>query len=91
MKFIFLLLALFLLTDPVLAKPATNSTDCLQMYQRYINTYGASQFIPEKQMLNFYGHCLPTGSMAPVNSAHPKHKKLLRIINGEKRPLTSKV
>ena len=59
MKFIFMLLILFVLTDPVLAKPANNTSECLQMYGNYMNKYGASKFIPDEQMLDFIGRCVP--------------------------------
>ena len=62
MKYIFMLLILFVLTDPVLAKPINTSTECLHMYRDYIDEYGAGKFIPETQMLNFIGHCLPDDS-----------------------------
>ena len=59
MKFIFMLLILFLLTDPVMAKPVSNTAECLHMYQNYMEGYGAGNLIPEAQMRDFIGHCLP--------------------------------
>ena len=68
MKFIFMLLALFLLTDPVLAKPVNNTSECLSMYNTYMNEYGASQLIPEAQMRDFIGRCLPDDSVHNTDS-----------------------
>ena len=59
MKFIFMLLILFVLADPVMAKPVNNTAECLNMYQNYMEEYGASNLIPEAQILDFIGHCLP--------------------------------
>ncbi len=70
MKFIFMLLVLFLLTDPVMAKPVNTSSECLNMYRTYINEYGASRLIPDAQMLDFIGRCLPDDAFNnPMNNA----------------------
>ncbi len=63
MKFIFILLALFLLAEPVMAKPVNNTSECLNMYRSYIGEYGASRFIPDAQMRNFIGRCLPDDAL----------------------------
>lgn len=91
MKFIFMLLILFVLTDPVMAKPANNNSECLQMYGTYINQYGASKYFPEQVLFNFADRCLAAGSRD--NTAfddYPPHQKLLRIINNNKRITTVK-
>jgi len=91
MKFIFMLLILFVLTDPVMAKPANNSSECLHMYGTYMNEYGASRFIPDDQLLNFIGRCMPANSMnTPVNDGKPQHQKLLRILHGNEKIITVK-
>lgn len=81
MKFTFMLLILFVLTDPVLAKPVSNTFECLQMYGNYINKYGASKFIPEEEMLNFIGRCLPDNSAYSGKQQNLKH--LRNIDNGD--------
>lgn len=70
MKFILMLLALFMLTDPVMAKPVNNTSECLNIYRTYINEYGASRLIPDAQMLDFIGRCLPDDALNnPMNNA----------------------
>jgi len=80
MKFIFMLLLLFLLTDPVMAKPARNNAECLNMYGHYMEKYGTSQLIPEAQMRDFIGHCLPDDSAnntdSPTYIDGTRHQKL---------------
>lgn len=91
MKFIFMLLALFLLTDPVLARPADNTSECLKMYAAYMNEYGSSQFIPKQQMFTFMDRCLPANATHnPAISDKPAHQKLLRIIDVDKNIVTIK-
>jgi len=86
MKFIFMLLILFLLTDPVLAKPVNSTTECLNIYRGYMDEYGAGKFIPKAQMLNFIGRCLPDET-SNNHSDHPdyidgtQHQKLLQNFN----------
>lgn len=82
MKFIFMLLILFVLTDPVLAKPVDNTSECLHMYGNYMNKYGASKFIPDKQMLNFIDRCVPATSA--YSNKQQNLKLLQNIENGEK-------
>ena len=84
MKFIFMLLILFVLTDPALAKPADNTSECLNMYHTYMNDYGASRLIPDQQMLNFIDRCLPT------YSDEPHQQKLLQIIDDNRKIMTVK-
>ncbi len=80
MKFIFMLLILFVLTDPVLAKPVNNTSECLNMYGHYMEKYGASQLIPETQMRDFIGRCLPDNSAnntdSPTYIDGTRHQKL---------------
>ena len=59
MKFILMVLLLFILTDPVLANPGNNTSECLRMYDGYINDYGSSQYIPTEKMHTFITKCLP--------------------------------
>ena len=87
MKSIFMLLILFVLTDPVLARPASNTSECLQMYGNHMNKYGASKFIPEKEMLNFIGRCLPDNS---AYSGKQQNLKLLRNIDNGNNTHTTK-
>ena len=92
MKFVFMLLALFVLTDPVLAQPVNNTSECLQMYRTYMNDYGTSRFIPNEKMHTFIGRCLPDNSTNnPANhNKPPRHQKLLKIIYNDKRIKTVK-
>ncbi|MCK4834601.1 MAG: hypothetical protein KAT12_07475 [Gammaproteobacteria bacterium] len=91
MKFIFMLLILFVLTDPVLAKPAGSTSECLQMYGTYMNEYGASRFIPDEQMLDFIGRCIPAATVnTPGSQSNPRHQKLLRILNNNRNTETVK-
>ncbi len=80
MKFIFMLLALFLLTDPVLANPVNNTSECLSMYGHYMEEYGDSQLIPEAQVRDFIGRCLPDDSASRPESLTyidgTRHQKL---------------
>jgi len=80
MKFIFMLLLLFLLTDPVMAKPASNNAECLSMYGHYMEEYGASQLIPDAQMREFIGRCLPddyaNNTDSPTYIDGTRHQKL---------------
>ena len=91
MKFIFMLLILFVLTNPVIAKPTNNTSECLQMYSDYMNQYGASKYFPEQVLFNFADRCLPAGSRdnTAVDEYLP-HQKLLRIINNNKSITTVK-
>jgi len=89
MKFIFMLLILFVLTDPVLAKPVNNTSECLNMYGHYMEEYGASQLIPEAQMREFIGRCLPDYSAnntdSPTYIDGTRHQKLFHNSNKKKR------
>jgi len=89
MKFIFMLLILFVLTDPAVAKPVNTPSECLDMYHTYINEYGSSDFIPDQQMRNFIGRCLPDNSAnnlkdKPTYIDGTQHKKLLQNNNDDK-------
>jgi hypothetical protein len=89
MKFIFMLLILFLLADPVMAGPVNNTSQCLNMYHNYIEKYGTSQLIPDAQMRNFIGRCLPDDSSKhsmdnPIYIDGTQHRKLLRNFNNDK-------
>ncbi len=87
MKFILMSLTLFLLADPVLARPDNNTSECLNIYRTYMNVYGASRFIPEEQMLNFIYRCLPVD---PVDSNEAQHQKLLQITDDNEKIITIK-
>ena len=91
MKFIFMLLALFVLTDPVLAKPANSSSDCLNMYLTYMNDYGASEFIPREKMLKFIDWCVPANlNNDAAYSNTQQDQRLLRNIEYGERIITYK-
>ncbi len=83
MKFIFMLLILFLLTDPTIAKPVDTTSTCLNMYGNYLKEYGTGELIPETQMRDFIGRCLPDDSTnnytrKPAYIDGTQHQKLLR-------------
>ncbi len=89
MKFIFMLLILFILTDPVMAKPVSNTSECLNMYHTYMNQYGASKFIPDAQMRDFIGRCLPDNAInntanQPTYIDGTQRQKLLHNIDNKK-------
>jgi len=89
MKFIFMLLVSFLLTDPVLAKPINSPSECLNMYRTYLNEYGSGDSIPDQEMLNFIGRCLPDNAANnPADDATyidgTQHQKLLQNIDDVK-------
>ena len=91
MKFIFMLLALFILTDPVLAKPANNSSECLNMYFTYMNDYGTSEYFPKEKMLKFIDRCMPASlNNDPAYSNTQQDQKLLRNIEFGEKILTFK-
>jgi len=95
MKFIFMLLILFVLTDPVLARPVNNTSECMNMYRTYMDDYGASSYVPDAQMLNFSGRCLPDDSVnnytnTPVYKGEPQYLKHLQIIDDDKQIITPK-
>lgn len=87
MKFLLMVVVLFILADPVLAQSPKNNSECLKIYGTYMNEYGTSKHIPNKQMLNFIDQCLPT-----ENASHntQQHQKLLRNIDDDKRYNTVK-
>lgn len=82
MKFLLMIVALFILADPVLAQSSKSNSECLKTYSAYMNEYGASKHIPNKQMLNFIDQCLPA-----ENASHntQQHQKLLRNIDDDKQ------
>jgi len=74
MKFIFMLLIFFVLMDPAMAKPATNTAECLKTYQSYLSEFGSSALIPENKMLRFIGHCLPDKTSKNAINNTNKHQ-----------------
>jgi hypothetical protein len=81
-----MLLILFLLTDPVLAKPVNSPSECLSMYRTYLDEYGTSESIPDQEMLNFIGRCLPDNAAnSPTDDATyidgTQHQKLLQNVD----------
>jgi len=88
MKFIFMLLILFVLTDPVLAQPVNSTSECLQMYGNYLNKYGNSKSIPDEAMLNFIGRCLPDNF---IDSNQQQNLRLLRNIDNSENTTTIKI
>lgn len=90
MKFILMLLALFILTDPVLARPVltqpspaqpvtahpvSNSSGCQNMYREYMNAYETGRSVSKKQMADFVNACMP-GNVARTDEAY--HRKLIQ-------------
>ncbi len=88
MKFIVMLIVLFLLTDPVLANQNQKNAECLAMYR---NTLRDTNQHPS-QILNFLEMCAPANAVNNLqNSSERQHQKLLQVIDVDKRVTTIKV
>ncbi|VAW51626.1 hypothetical protein MNBD_GAMMA05-1478 [hydrothermal vent metagenome] len=74
-----MLLLLATLFSPVLAQANTNTSECLQMYRAYLNNFGASKFIPPKQMRSFIYQCMPTNYLE--NTAHNDNRQNQGIVH----------
>ena len=78
MKFILMLLVLFVLADPVLAdpvlaapalaQPVSNSAECQNMHRGLMNAYDAGKPVSQKQMTYFVDACM-SESTADKNQA----------------------
>lgn len=80
MKILFMSMVLFLLADPALANQSKPS-ECLQMYQKYLNDYSTGR----SQVMNFLDSCMPANH---VRNDEPLHRKLLQIVDDNKKIVT---
>jgi len=80
MRILFMSLVLALLAGPVLANQSKPS-ECLQMYQNYLNDYSTSR----SQVMNLLDNCMPANH---VRNDEPLHRKLLQIVDDNKKIVT---
>ena len=73
-----------ILADPVIANPATSTSECLQMYRNYLNDHNTSR----SEIKNYLENCLPTAN--PATTDEPLHRKLLQIVDEEQHIITVK-
>ena len=81
MKKIFMPLFLLLLSSPVLAGQNSSPSECLRMYQGYLD----DQNISRSQVMKFVDKCMPSRRAL---SDEPLHRKLLQVIHDEKEIVT---
>jgi len=84
MRTLLIPLMLLVLSNPVLAKQNSTSSECLQMYRNYLNDQRTSR----SQVMNFVDSCMPSRQPAVDE---PLHRKLLQVIYGEKKIVTVKI
>lgn len=84
MKTLFMSLVLLVLSNPVLANPNSNPSECLQMYRNYLNDQSTSR----SQVMNFVDNCMPSRQSV---ADEPLHRKLLQVIYGKKKIVTVKI
>lgn len=89
MRFIFMLLTLLLLAEPVLAKSViSNTSACQNMYRDYMNAYNTGKPVSKEQMAYFFNLCMPENS---ANNDEAYHRKLLQNKNDIKRVVTVRI
>jgi len=84
MKYIFMLLILFLVATPVLADHADKPGKCLDMYRTYFNKFEVSQSQPAALLLYFSNICMPESA----HSAEPQYFKLLQRMDDDRQVIT---
>jgi hypothetical protein len=84
MKTVFMPLVLLVLSNPVLANQNLNPSECLQMYNSYLDDHNTSR----SQILNFIDNCMPVN---PANNDEPLHRKLLQIVDDNQNIVTVRV
>ena len=87
MKYLVMLLMLFVLADPVLANQPNNNSACPEMYRTYLNGYDQGRSMSREQMLHFYFSCMSSNA---VNNNEPLHRKLLQRMDNVERIRTVK-
>jgi hypothetical protein len=75
MKFILMLLVLFVLTDPVLAQPLNNTAECQTMHRGLTNAYDSGKPVSEKQIVQFFSRCVQNDI---TRSDEAFHRKLVQ-------------
>jgi len=81
MKKLFMPLFLLLLSSPVLAGQHSSPSECLRMYQGYLN----DQNISRSQVMKFVEKCMPSRQAL---SDEPRHRKLLQVIHDQRETVT---
>lgn len=66
------------LANPLLTKTGSNASECLKMYRHYLNELSTNR----SQLMNFLDNCIPETQAV---TDEPLHRKLLQIIDGEKK------
>jgi len=84
MKYIFMLLILFVTTDPVLADKADKPGKCLDRYRTYLNDSELGQSQPRALLLYFSNMCMPESA----HSEDPHYLKLLQRMDDEQQDIT---
>jgi hypothetical protein len=81
MKKLLMPLVVLVLSNPVMASPNSNPSECLQMYRHYLNDQSTSR----SQVMDFVDRCMPARQAV---SDEPLHRKLLQVIYGKKKIVT---
>jgi hypothetical protein len=84
MKYIFMLLILFVTIDPVLAEQAEKPGKCLDRYRTYLNDFEPGQSQPRALLLYFSNICMPESA----HSEDPHYLKLLQRMDEERQVIT---
>lgn len=84
MKKLLMSFFILVLSNPVLANPNRNPSECLQMYRHYLNDQNTSR----SQLMDFIDDCMPSRHAV---SDEPQHRKLLQVIYGKKKITTVKI
>lgn len=81
MKKIFMSLILCVLTAPLQANQSREPYECLKTYENYLKYHD----IGRDQMMQYMDNCMPA---KPVMNDEPLHRKLLQIVDDDKRIIT---
>lgn len=84
MKYIFMLLTLFVITAPVLAVQADRPGKCLDKNRININDFEFGQSQPKALLLYFSNMCMPES----VHSVEPQYFKLLQRMDADEQDIT---
>lgn len=84
MKSLFMLLMLFVITDPVLAAQPDSPAKCLHKYRTQLNDLSASEVQPQALLLYFSNMCMPEAA----RSEDPQYFKLLQIMDDDEPVIT---
>lgn len=81
MKTVFMPLVFLVLSNTALADQNAGRSECLQMYNNYLNDHSTSR----SQILNFIDNCMPVN---PASNDEPLHRKLLQIVDDNQNIVT---